>query len=98
MTPQSPPRTSAPGPPDVPVSAPPKHWSSLLKPPQVGHAMDRGTQSATHSIIFPTMSKAPKADTQLLREPVLTTVPAELVLQSVVPLSGPGSGVPVTAT
>ena len=43
------------------------------------------------------MSKAPSDDTQLLREPVATTVNVLRVLQSVVPLSGPGSGVPATA-
>ena len=42
------------------------------------------------------MSKAPRVETQLLREPVGTTVKAPKVLQSVVPLSGPGSGVPAT--
>jgi hypothetical protein len=43
------------------------------------------------------MSKAPSDDTQLLRDPVGTLVNALAVLQSVVPLSGPGSGVPATA-
>ena len=43
------------------------------------------------------MSKAPRADTQPLRDPVATATNALAVLQSVVPLSGPGSGVPVTA-
>src|SRR5882724_4203425 len=44
------------------------------------------------------MSKAPSADTQPLRDPVATCVLLTLaVLQSVVPLSGPGSGVPATA-
>ena len=45
------------------------------------------------------MSKAPRADLQLLRDPVVTAVNALAVLQSVVPLSGagpPGSGVPIT--
>jgi len=42
------------------------------------------------------MSKAPRADTQLAREPVSDTEPPSL-LQSVVPLSGPGSSVPATA-
>jgi hypothetical protein len=42
------------------------------------------------------MSKAPRAETQPLREPV--GAEEELpVLQTVVPLSGPGSGVPITA-
>src|SRR5262245_36072923 len=59
--------------------------------------VDCGTQSATHSITFPTMSNAPSADLQLVREPVLTRVKPRFVLQSVVPLSGPGSGVPMTA-
>ena len=43
------------------------------------------------------MSKAPKADMQPLRDPVATRAMALSVLQSVVPLSGPGSGDPVTA-
>ena len=43
------------------------------------------------------MSKAPRADTQPLRDPVAATANVLAVLQSVVPLSGPGSGVPVTA-
>ncbi len=48
------------------------------------------------------MSKAPRADTQLLRDPVFTgssgsVKVVEVVLQSVAPLSGPGSGVPATA-
>ena len=42
------------------------------------------------------MSKAPRADLQLLRDPVRDAEPIAL-LQSVVPLSGPGSGVPATA-
>jgi|SRR5438046_10344671 len=44
------------------------------------------------------MSKAPRADTQLLREPVRDTEPVAALLQSVVPLSGPGSGVPFAPT
>ena len=47
--------------------------------------------------MFPTMSNAPRADTQAIRDPVATATPALAVLQSVVPLSGPGSGVPMTA-
>jgi hypothetical protein len=43
------------------------------------------------------MSKAPSAETQPLRDPVAATEFALFVLQSVVPLSGPGSGVPATA-
>src|SRR5262245_54577986 len=66
---------------------------SSLNPPQPGHCAESGTQSATHSARLPTMSKAPRADTQLLREPEGATVPVAL-LQSVVPLSCPGSGLP----
>src|SRR5262249_57528352 len=98
MLPNSPPRTSAPG---SPASlAPNKHWkspvglaSALQKLTHPGS--DRGTQSATHSARLPTMSKAPIAETQLLRSPVPTASTA-VVLQSVIPLSGPGSGVPTT--
>src|SRR6266481_6173273 len=80
------PRSRAPGP-VVVVSAPAKHIPSSLKLPQPGQAVDRGTQSATHSITFPTMSKAPTSETQLLREPVATKAstpapPPLAVLQS----------------
>src|SRR5215813_4269259 len=60
---------------------------------------DRGSQSATHSCRFPTMSNAPRAETQLDREPVgVGSWPDwNVLLQSVVPSSRPGSGVPVAA-
>ena len=83
--------------PGVKVLAPARHMASLLKVPQFGQSVCTGTQSATHSSRFPTMSKAPSVDTQLLRDPVATVVNTLCVLQSVVPLSGPGSGVPTTA-
>jgi hypothetical protein len=57
-------------------------------------------QSATHSSTFPTMSNTPHADLQFDRDPVLTGLPVLPVvptLQSVVPLSVPGSGVPCAA-
>jgi hypothetical protein len=57
----------------------------------------RSAQSATHSFTFPTMSKTPQLDLQLEREPVFTASPAAEMLQSVVPLSVPGSGVPAAA-
>src|SRR5687767_6809606 len=60
------PRISAPGSPVV--AAPARHWLSpvgLTPALQVPHTVDRGTQSATHSYRLPTMSKAPRADTQL---------------------------------
>jgi len=41
------------------VSAPAKHWKSSLKVPQLAQTVDCGTQSATHSMTLPTMSKAP---------------------------------------
>jgi hypothetical protein len=44
------------------------------------------------------MSNAPRADTQALRAPVLSTVNVPPVLQSVLPSSGPGSGVPLAPT
>src|SRR5499426_2104246 len=97
----APPRTSAPGKFAV-VLAPARHISSLLKPPQPGQLVESGTQSATHSARLPTMSKAPRAETQLLRAPVrdgeLSASAASDVSQSVVPSSGPGSGVPFAAT
>src|SRR5207249_3779042 len=54
-------------------------------------------QSATHSQTFPTMSNTPQLDLQFDREPVFTGLPAVEMLQSVVPLSVPGSGVPAAA-
>src|SRR5262245_40400042 len=97
--PKSPPRSSAPGPPAV-VLAPDKHMRSSLAPPHPGHAVEAGTQSATHSTTLPTMSKAPREDTHLGREPVGPTLPTRRsVLQSVVPFSDPCvSGVPVAPT
>src|SRR5262247_42756 len=97
----APARTSAPGKFAV-VLAPARHISSLLKPPQPGQLVESGTQSATHSARLPTMSKAPRAETQLLRVPVGVTAPAppataSATLQSVVPSSVPGSGVPFAA-
>src|SRR5262245_57138001 len=93
------PRSSAPGEFDV-VLAPARHMSSLLKPAQPGQLVDCGTQSATHSARFPTMSKAPRAETQLLRAPVRDGKPLDEpdVLQSLVPSSGPGSSVPFAPT
>src|SRR5262245_29299655 len=70
---------------------------SSLKPPHPGHAVDRGTQSATHSQTFPTMSEAPQFEVQLERLPVLAG-PGEFVTQVVEPSSAlPGSGVPAAA-
>src|SRR5262245_22624266 len=92
MEAKAPPRSSAPGLFWV-VLAPARHMSSLLKLAQPGHIVDSGTQSATHSARLPTMSKAPPADTQLPRAPVRDRS-SLAVSQSVVPLSGPGSGVP----
>ena len=92
---QSPPRNNAPGPPVV--SAPTRHITSSLNPPQLAHAVECGTQSATHSHTFPTMSKAPQLDLQFDREPVLAG-PAELVTHVVEPSSAlPESGVPAAA-
>src|SRR5262245_53656611 len=67
--------------------------ASSLKPPQPGQAVAAGVQSATNSARLPAMSKAPRADTHRLREPVRDAWTPSL-LQSVGPLSGPGSGVP----
>src|SRR4030095_274576 len=93
---KDPPRNTAPG--VVLVSlAPARHISSLLKPPQDVQVGESGSQSATHSVRLPTMSKAPRADTQALRAPVIDTAP-EALLQSVARSSGPGSGVPFAPT
>src|SRR5437588_1863024 len=94
---KAPPRTSAAGPLWV-VFAPAKHMSSLLKLAHPGQFVGAGTQSATHSARLPTMSKAPRADLQLVRAPVRDGPPSLAVLQSVVPSSGPGSGVPFAPT
>src|SRR5262249_50950649 len=99
MLPNSPPRTSAPG---SPASlAPNKHWKSpvglaaaLQKLTHSGS--DRGTQSATHWASLPTLSKARSGEPQLVGSRV-PTKSAGVVLQSVIPLSGPGSGVPTPA-
>src|SRR5262250_58320 len=96
---EAPPRNRAPGP--ASAFAPARHMKSSLKPPHPGHAVESGTQSATHSIRLPTMSNAPRADTQPARAPVGIVLPRCSVLQSVVPLSalsGPGSGVPFAPT
>src|SRR5262249_55299220 len=93
-----PPRTSAPGNVELPV-APARPISSSLKPPQPGVLVGAGSQSATHSKRLPTMPKAPGAETPPLRAPVSVGKPTlGPVLQSVVPLSGPGSGDPLAAT
>src|SRR5262245_6781541 len=81
---KSPPRRSAPGPPTA-VLAPERHMKSSLKLPQPGQSVDNGTQSATHSSRFPTMSKAPRAEMHSLREPVGVAA-SESLLQSVVRL------------
>jgi hypothetical protein len=62
------------------VLAPDRHIESSLNPPQSGHSVERGTQSATHSVRFPTMSNTPTSETQAAREPVATTSRAESVL------------------
>src|SRR6058998_3373855 len=46
---------------------------------------------------LPTMSKTPQLDLQFDREPVFTASPTSEMLQSEVPLSVPGSGVPAAA-
>src|SRR5690242_1402904 len=74
-----PPRSRMPGP-GADAFAPEKHMMSLLKAPQPGHADVAGTQSPTNSFRFPTMSNAPRADTQALREPVAATVKELAVL------------------
>src|SRR5262249_39734807 len=74
-TAKAPPRNSAPGKFDV-VLAPARHISSSLKPAQPGQLVEAGTQSATHSARLPTMSKAPRAETQLLRAPVSVGKPS----------------------
>jgi len=96
-----PPRTKAAGA-GVIVSAPARHMELLVVLPplnvaQPGHAVDVGIQSATHSLTLPTMSNAPHAETQPVRAPVATAVAAAETLQSVVPLSVPGAGVPAAA-
>src|SRR5262249_11196008 len=87
---------------DPPLPFPPKQ--RMFSPPtpvwlpQLVHAtLAISPQSATHSPTLPTMSKTPQLDLQLDREPVFTTSPVLPTLQSVEPLSVPGSGVPAAA-
>src|SRR5262245_28718920 len=92
-----PPRRSTAGK-GVVVLAPARHISSSLKLAQPGQNVGAGTHSATSSWTLPTMSNAPRAETHLARDPVRATPSSLLVLQSVVPLSGPASGVPFAPT
>lgn len=88
--PADPPRSGTAG---RPVPAPPNVLSSV--PNEAGHEMSVVPglcQSATHSHTLPTMSRVPHPDTQLEREPVATAA-APRMLQSLVPLSAPVSGV-----
>src|SRR5262245_44078829 len=96
-TKKKPPRTNAPGAGAL-VLAPARHMMSSLKLPQFGQSVASGTQSATHSATLPTMSNAPRADTQPLREPVGVVVALLAVLHVVACSSGPGSGVPFAPT
>src|SRR5437870_10938168 len=83
------------------VPGPPKQLKSPPAIPvwlvQSVQLTDLSAQSATHSNTFPTMSKTPQLDLQFDREPVFTASPAVEMLQSEVPLSVPGSGVPAAA-
>src|SRR5213596_1268649 len=106
---KSPPRINAPGmllklpvSPALPVvPGPPKQLKSPPAIPvwlvQSVQLTDLSAQSATHSVTFPTMSNTPQLDLQFDREPVFTASPAAEMLQSDVPLSVPGSGVPAAA-
>src|SRR5262245_30142917 len=94
---KAPPRKSAPGPGPL-VLAPARHMISSLMPPQPGQCVESGTQSATHSNTLPTMSNAPRADTQLLREPERVVVALLKMLQVVVSSSITASGVPFAPT
>src|SRR5437764_10716812 len=84
------------------VPGPPKQLKSPPAIPvwlvQSVQLTDLSAQSATHSATFPTMSNTPQLDLQFDREPVFTGLPAAEMLQSVVPLSVPGSGVPAAAS
>src|SRR5262249_33681704 len=105
-----PPRRNAPGmlssglpSPELPVvTGPPKQLeSSPAKPDKLVQSVQvtaLSAQSATHSSTLPTMSNTPQLDLQFDREPVVTGLPAVEMLQSVVPLSVPGSGVPAAAS
>src|SRR5437016_307179 len=96
---QFPPRINAPGRLLLLEPGPPTQLKSLPKPAdQFVQPSARSPHSSTHSHTFPTMSNAPQLDLQLLREPVFTGLPAAEMVQSVVPLSVPGSGVPAAAS
>src|SRR5262249_51762330 len=88
---------------EPPPSGPPKLLRSLPGRPteivQSVHGLGPllSAQSATHSATFPTMSKTPQLDLQLDREPAFTASRTLTTLQSVVPSSVPGSGVPAAA-
>src|SRR5687767_8269540 len=86
----SPPRTTAPGPKPA-VDAPERHIPLLLKLPQLVHPVDRGTQSATHSATFPTMSLAWKREMQPKLAPVFSNDPPGPMLHRSAP------GVPAAA-
>jgi DNA-binding winged helix-turn-helix (wHTH) protein len=99
---KSPPRNNAPGRDETP--APPGPPKQLESPPgmpadvvQSVQLFARSAQSSTHSFTFPTMSNTPQLDLQVAREPVFTASKTFPVLQSDVPLSVPGSGVPAAA-
>src|SRR5262245_15398030 len=93
--PKSPPRNNAPG--KFIEPSPPMQLKSPVAPQVAQTLVAESPQSATHSRTLPTMSKAPVSDTQRLREPVATLAPAVMMLQSLVPLSVPESGVPSAA-
>src|SRR3989442_11823422 len=84
---------------NTPASAPtPQSQPRNNVPGIFGESSPPKSESATHSSTFPTMSNTPQSDLQLDREPELTASPTTEMLQSVVPLSVPGSGVPAAAS
>src|SRR5688572_1903521 len=68
------------------------NWFSTVPSPSPSRPVPGLCQSATHSQTLLTMPRAPHAETQLDREPVATAA-APRMLQSLVPLSPPVSGV-----
>src|SRR5436309_7814998 len=106
---KSPPRINAPGMLEVllvslPLPVVPGPPKQLRSPPAIPVWLVQSVQltapsaqSATHSSTLPTMSKTPQLDLQFDREPVFTASPTSEMLQSEVPSSVPGSGVPAAA-
>ena len=91
---KSPPRSSAPGPTSE-VLAPKRHMRSSLRPPQFG-ARRRQRHPLRHPLVqVPDHVEGSPRRFAILARAGEQSPTTALLLQSVVPLSGPASGVPV---